>query len=161
MLKLKIKTVEIGAAVLLLALGTLVLTESLKLGAGWGFSGPEPGFFPMVLTVLILVGAAVVLFLALRRPAGETFFEVSREIVELVKVGVPIILAVAFMRPLGLFIVAGLYIAMFMLFYGKFRWWWAAFAGVLFPLILWLMLRQAFNLAMPMSVFYRNGVLPF
>jgi hypothetical protein len=159
-LKVKIKTVEIGVAVLLLALGALLFRESLKLGAGWGFSGPQPGFFPLVLTILIIVGCVIVLYLAFRQPAGETFFEVSQEIVDLLKVGIPILISVALLRLLGLFLVSGLYLGFFMVYYGKYKWWQSAVAGVLFTAILWLLLRQALNLPMPMSVLYRENILP-
>jgi hypothetical protein len=159
-LKVKIKTVEIGVAVLLLALGALIFSESLKLGAGWGFSGPQPGFFPLVLTILIIVGCLIVLFVAFRQPAGETFFEVSQEIVDLLKVGIPILVAVALLRLLGLFLVSGLYLGFFMIYYGKYRWWQSTIAGVLFAAILWLLLREAFNLPMPMNVLYRENILP-
>lgn len=160
MLKVRIKTVEISVAVLLLALGALIFYESLKLGAGWGFSGPQPGFFPMVLTVLVLVGGGVVLFMAFRQTSTETFFEVSDEVVDLLKVGLPVLASVALLRPLGIYFVSGLYLGFFMIYYGKYKWWQALIGAVLLPLILWLLLNQAFNLAMPRSFLYRAGSLP-
>ena len=160
MLKVKLRTVEISVAVLLLALGALIFYESLQLGAGWSFSGPEPGFFPIVLTVLILGGASVVLFLALRQPSDETFFEVSQEVVDLLKVGLPILVSVALLRLLGIYIVSGLYLGFFMIYYGKYKWWLALIAAVALPLILWLLLNEAFNLSMPRSFLYRSGNLP-
>lgn len=160
MLKVRIKTVEISVAVLLLAIGALVFSESLKLGAGWGFSGPQPGFFPMVLTVLVLIGCVVVLFIAFRQTSSETFFEVSDEVVDLLKVGTPILVSVALLRPLGIYIVSGLYLGFFMMYYGKYKWWQALIGAILLPLILWLLLNQAFNLSMPRSFLYRAGSLP-
>jgi len=160
LLKVRIKTVEISVAVLLLALGALIFYESLKLGAGWGFSGPQPGFFPMVLTVLVLVGGGVVLFMAFRQTSTETFFEVSDEVVDLLKVGLPVLASVALLRPLGIYFVSGLYLGFFMIYYGKYKWWQALIGAVLLPLILWLLLNQAFNLAMPRSFLYRAGSLP-
>ena len=161
MLKVKLKTVEISAAVLLLGLGALIFYKSLELGAGWGFSGPEPGFFPLVLTVLVLVGCVTVLFLAFRQPAGETFFEVSQEVVDLLKVGLPILVSVALLRWLGIFLVSGLYLGFFMIYYGKYKWWQGLIGAILLPVILWFLLRQVLNLAMPMSFLYRQGVTPF
>ena len=161
MLKVTIKTVEIGAALLLLALGSLIFYESLQLGAGWSYSGPQPGFFPMLMTVLIVVGSVIVLVTAIRTRAGETFFEVSQEVVDLFKVGAPILVSVALLRPLGIYIVSGLYLGFFMIYYGKFKWWWSLFGAIVLPTILWLLLRQAFNLSMPTSFLYREGILPF
>jgi hypothetical protein len=159
-LKVKLRTVEISVAVLLLALGALIFYESLQLGAGWGFSGPQPGFFPMALTVLILIGGVVVLVIAFRQTSTETFFEVSDEVVDLLKVGLPILVSVALLRLLGIYIVSGLYLGFFMMYYGKYKWWQALVAAVALPLILYLLLNQAFNLSMPRSFLYRSGNLP-
>lgn len=161
MLKVKLRTVEIGVALLLLGLGALIFYESLKLGAGWGFSGPRAGFFPLLLTILILIGGVIVLVAAWRQQSDETFFEVSQEVVDLLKVGLPILLSVALLRPLGIFLVSGLYLGFFMIYYGKYKWWQGLIGGVVLPVLLWLLLRQAFNLAMPMSFLYRQGVTPF
>ena len=160
MLKVTLKTVEISVAVLLLALGALIFYESLQLGAGWGFSGPQPGFFPMVLTVLILIGSVIVLVIAFRQTSNETFFEVSDEVVDLLKVGLPILVSVALLRLLGIYIVSGLYLGFFMMYYGKYKWWQALIGAVALPLILYLLLNQAFNLSMPRSFLYRSGNLP-
>lgn len=161
MVRVKIKTIEISAAVLFFAFGALIFYKCLELGAGWTYAGPEAGFFPIVLTVLILIGSASVLYSAVRHPNNEPFFEVSQEVVDLLKVGLPVLFSIALLPYLGIFIVSGLYIGLFMIYYGDFKWWQAAFAGILLPVILWFLLRQAFNLAMPMSWLYSEGVLPF
>lgn len=160
MLKVTIKTVEIGVAALLLALGALIFYKSIELGPGWGFSGPEPGFFPLTMTVLIIVGCVIVLFAAFRQTSSETFFEVSDEVVDLLKVGLPIVVAVALLSPLGIYVVSGLYLGFFMMYYGKYKWWQALIAAALLPTILFLLLDQAFHLAMPRSFLYREGMLP-
>jgi putative tricarboxylic transport membrane protein len=41
------------------------------------------------------------------------------------------------------------------------RWYEALAGGILLPLIMWLALRQGFNIAMPMSVLYTAGIAPF
>jgi putative tricarboxylic transport membrane protein len=160
LLKVTIKSVEIGVAALLLALGALIFYKSIELGPGWGFSGPEPGFFPLAMTILIIVGCVLVLIVTFRQPAGDTFFEVSQEVVDLLKVGVPILLAVILLRWLGMYLTSGIYLGLFMIFYGKYKWWNGAAAGVIFLAILWLILNEAFNLSMPKSVFYPE-LLPF
>jgi hypothetical protein len=48
-----------------------------------------------------------------------------------------------------------------MAWYGKFRWYSALAGGIILPVVLWLVLREGFNISMPMSVFYRSGTLPF
>ncbi len=156
------RTVEIATAFVLVLLGALILREALRLGPGWGESGPQPGFFPFALTIMLLVGTIGVIFVNVyRHPDGRPFFEVSQEVSDLLKVGIPIVVAVAAIRWLGLYMTSGLYLAFFMAWYGRFPWWQAVLGGILLPVSMWLVLRYGFNIPMPMSVLYRSGVLPF
>jgi len=156
------RQVEIGTIVVFLLLGILLLFESMRLGPGWGESGPQPGFFPFVLTVLLVLGTLGVTYVNIyRHPEQRPFFEVSQEVTDLLKVGIPILVVVALIRWLGLYITSGLYIGFFMAWYGKFRWYWALAGAILLPAVLWLTLRYGFNISMPMSVLYRRNILPF
>ncbi len=156
------RAVEIGVAAILAVLGGMLLYESIKLGPGWGVSGPDPGFFPFCLTVLMLLGLlGVVIGDIFREPNRQPFFEAPEEVEGLLKVGLPIVAVVYLIGWLGLYLTSGLYIAFFMAWYGRFRWYSALAGGVILPTVLWLMLREGFNISMPMSVFYRSGILPF
>lgn len=155
------KGVDLGMAVLLLALGLLVLSEAIELGPGWSESGPAPGFFPFVLTVLLLIGILGVILYAYRKPDERPFFEVSQEVVDLLKVGLPVVAATALIPWAGIYVTSGVYLGFFMFWYGRFSWYSSLLGTVLLPAILWLMLREGFNISMPMSMFYRTNVLPF
>jgi hypothetical protein len=161
-LRASYRTVEIGTVSVLLLLGALLFYESVRLGPGWGDSGPQPGFFPFVLTVLLVLGLLGVSYIDIhRRPDNRPFFEVSQEVSDLLRVGLPILVAVALIRWFGIYVTSGLYLAFFMAWYGKFRWYAALAGGIIFPVTLWLVLREGFNLPMPMSALYRSGALPF
>ncbi len=161
-LRASIWHVEIAVVVLLLGLSALLVRESLELGATWGVSGPDPGFFPFVLTALVLIGlAGVIVSDIFLQPNHKPFFEAQEEVTDLLKVGLPILAVVFLMRYLGLYLTSGLNIAFFMAWYGKFRWYEALAGGVILPVALWLMLREGFNISMPMSMLYREGILPF
>jgi putative tricarboxylic transport membrane protein len=160
-LRLTQNAVEIAVALLLLAMGAVIFNEAMRLGPGWGEQGPQAGFFPFVLTVAMTIGALVVLLQALFAPNRRPIFEVSQEIVDLLKVGIPVAVAVFAIRWLGIYITAGVYLAFFMAWYGKFRWWQALAGGILLPVIMFIILQRGFALPMPMSVFYRQGTLPF
>lgn len=156
------RDVEIATVIVLLGLGVVLLFEGIRLGPGWGESGPDPGLFPFVLTCLLLLGTLGVIYGSVyRNPKREPFFEESQEVVDLLKVGIPIIVVVALMRWLGMYISAGLYIGLFMAWYGRFRWYSALLGAILLPVIMWLTLRQGFNISMPTSVFYKSNILPF
>ena len=54
--------VEAVVAVLLLILGTVVIVESLRLGAGWTNDGPGSGYFPFIIGAIIIVASLGLLF---------------------------------------------------------------------------------------------------
>ena len=161
LLRISHNAVEIGATIVLLALGGLVFYDAIRRGPGWGESGPQPGFFPFVLTFFMVIGAAGVLVQCVMKPDRRPFFEAPREIEDLLKVGIPIVIAVLAIRWVGLYVTSGVYLALFMAWYGRFRWYQALAGGILLPGVMWMTLREGFNIAMPMSMFYRSGTLPF
>jgi hypothetical protein len=159
--KVTLNAVEIAVTVLLLGLGALVFNEALRLGAGWSYAGPRPGFFPMIMTVLMIGGALGTLLVCILKPDRRPCFEASHELVNLALVGGPILLVILAMPWLGLYVVSGIYLAAFMIFYGKFRWWVGLLGGLILAVSLWVFLVKVLNISMPTSVFYRSGALPF
>ncbi len=160
LLRITNATMEYVVCALLLGMGVVLFQEALRLGPGWGWSGPDPGFFPFVMTVMMTGGALVTVFLVWLKPDRRPFFEVSQEIVDLVKVATPILVAVFILRYAGIYITAGLYIGFFMVWYGKFKWYWGLVGAIALPVVLWAVLTKGFNIPMPMSMFYRSGQLP-
>lgn len=117
------KTVGVWVAAIVLLFGALVVYDSFRLGAGWGNSGPQTGYFPFYIGLLICVSSAVNLVLALRDRAGGSKSFVSREQLKLVMVVlVPTIVYVGLVRYLGLYLASTLYIAYFMWWLGKYSW---------------------------------------
>lgn len=160
LLRITIVAMEYTVCILFLLGGAVLFREAIKLGPGWGWSGPDPGFFPFVMTLLMVIGALVTIWLAWRNPDRRPFFEASQEIVDLVKVGTPVLAAVFILRYAGIYITAGLYIGFFMIWYGRFKWYWGLVGAIALPLVLWAVLTRGFNIPMPMSMFYRTGQLP-
>lgn len=155
------KWVEIVTTVALLVLGIFLVWESISLGPGWGPSGPEPGLWPLALTVLYMLGTVGILIYTVRNPDERPFFEVRQEVIDLFSVGLPILAAILLIYWLGVFVTSGLYLAAFMFWYGRFTWHTSLGSGVLLAVILWLLLRKGFNISMPMSVLYYENILPF
>ena len=115
------KTVEVWVAAIVLLFGVLVIYDSFRLGAGWGDSGPQTGYFPFYIGLFICVCSAVNLVFALRKRGSKSF--VSREQLKLIMVIlVPTIVYVGLVRYLGLYLASTLYIAYFMWWLGKYSW---------------------------------------
>ena len=118
-----VKAVEIGIAVAIFLFGALVAFDSYRLGAKWGDDGPEPGYFPFYIGVLICLSGATILARALRNSAlaGESF--VSREeLKKILTVLVPTVVYVGLIAYLGFYAASTLYIAYFMWHLGKYPW---------------------------------------
>lgn len=118
-----VKTVEVWVSAIVLLFGALVVYDSYRLGAGWGKSGPQTGYFPFYIGLLICVSSLVNLVRALRNRAGGSKSFVSRKQLKLIMVMlVPTIIYVGLVRYLGLYLTSTLYIAYFMWWLGKYSW---------------------------------------
>lgn len=159
--KLTYKWVDCGATAALFVLGLFVLWESISLGPGWSPSGPEPGLWPTALTTLYLIGTVVVMIFVFVRPDERPFFEVRQEVKDLVAVGTPVVVSIVLIYWLGIFLTSALYLAVFMFWYGQFRWYTSLGGGIFLGVFMWYLLREGFNISMPMSVLYYQNILPF
>lgn len=156
------RAVEIGLVAIFLILGAVIVAEAVELGPTWGESGPQAGFFLFVLAIAMILGTIGVAYInAYRNPDMRPFFEAPEEVEDLLKVGLPIFALVLIIPLFGMYMSAGIYLAFFMAWYGKFRWYSALAGGIILPVVLWIMLREGFNISMPMSALYRSNILPF
>jgi putative tricarboxylic transport membrane protein len=147
-----------GAGFVVLAL--LILGQSVGLGPGWDDSGPQPGFFPTALALLMALGGTAAFLTALRRRDPGPFFQASQEVVDLLKVGIPAALAIASVPYLGLYIMAVVYLGAFAAWYGGYRWYVTVPGAVLGAAALYWGLERAFRIPLPKSLWYGSG-FPF
>src|SRR5436190_16723220 len=99
------RAVHIVVYLMLLALAALLAWDNWKTGASWEADGPQAGYFPFYLSVLLaaasLFGLVDKLFVA--RNDGETF--VNREqFTRVMQVFVPTLLFCVLMQWLGLYV---------------------------------------------------------
>jgi putative tricarboxylic transport membrane protein len=116
------RAVEIFTAAVVLVFGAIVVYDSQRHGARWGDDGPQPGYFPFYIGLLICLSAVAILVQALRNRAATTSF-VSREQLKLILIVlVPTAIYVALVASLGIYVASTLYIAFFMWWLGKYSW---------------------------------------
>ena len=74
------RTMEIVVAVLFLVVGAIVMMDSLRIGAGWiDPDGPQAGYFPMRMGVIMSLASVVVLVQAvMARGPGRPFVDRPR-----------------------------------------------------------------------------------
>ncbi len=144
------RTVDIVVSFLLLALAALLAFDNWRTGMGWDATGPQAGYFPFYLSV-ILAGASLwgvaKEFLA-RKQARQTF--VTREqLRRVLQVFVPTLLFCVFTQWLGLYVASFLLIAGFMVFVGRIAAWRSLLTAFLFSLIMFVTFEIAFDVIMP------------
>jgi putative tricarboxylic transport membrane protein len=118
-----VKAVEIGVAVTVFLFGALVVFDSYRIGARWGDDGPQAGYFPFYVGLLICLASAAIFVRAFRNSALAAESFVSRdELKKILTVLVPTVVYVALIAPLGFYLASTLYIAYFMWHLGKYSW---------------------------------------
>jgi len=144
------RTVDVVVSLLLLVLAGILGYDNWRTGISWDSTGPQPGYFPFYLSV-VLAGASLyglgVAYLS-RQEALETF--VTRaQLGRVMAVFVPTLLFCLVTQFLGLYVASFLLIAGFMRFVGKIAWWKSVLTAFLFTAIMFVTFDIAFDVIMP------------
>jgi len=107
--------VEIGLALFTAGLGSIVMVGAVEIGIGWGDSGPQAGYFPFYIGLLMSAARTGNLVLALlRTPAMGAAFVGRKAFRQVLAVFVPIVLYVVAMPFTGIYLASAVFIAWFM-----------------------------------------------
>lgn len=107
--------VEAGLALFTTLIGAVVMYGSLEQGIGWGDAGPEPGYFPFYIGLLLSAASVANGVLALVRWQALSVAFVSRSAFkQVLSVFVPIALFVGAMPFTGIYLASAAFIAWFM-----------------------------------------------
>jgi putative tricarboxylic transport membrane protein len=121
--------VEVATAFVLLVIGLVVAWDSRRLGASWGSDGPQSGYFPFYIGVLLGLSAIGVLVEAIRAKDGKSFVSVPRLKLVLAML-LPSLAYVAGVQWLGFYVASAAFIAAFMMWQGKFAAWKSFATGI-------------------------------
>ena len=112
----------IGAVVIFL-IGVVMIVDNYKLGAGWAADGPEGGYFPLRVGVILCIAAAVVAFRSLFGKGRDHSVFVSWERFRLVlMVLVPTAVYVLATQFVGIYVASTIFIGAFMRVMDKRSW---------------------------------------
>lgn len=115
---------EFAVAGLFLLIGAIVIFDSLRLGARWDENGPQPGYFPFYLGVLICAASIMNFVSALRlRGAANKPFVGVQQLKLVLSVLVPSAIFAGAIGYLGIYVSAILYVGFFMRWLGRYAWW--------------------------------------
>lgn len=144
------RIVDVAVCLLLLALAVTLGWDNWRTGAGWESTGPQPGYFPFYLSI-ILAGASLyglaAAFLS-RKEAKETFVT-QAQLRRVMAVFVPTVLFVLATQFLGLYVASFLLISGFMYFVGQIAWWKSLLTALVFTAAMFITFDVAFDVIMP------------
>lgn len=144
------RMVEIVVSLLLLALAIVLGYDNWRTGISWDSTGPEPGYFPFYLSV-ILAGASLygLVTVMLSRPESSDTFVTRAQLRRVMAVFVPTLLFCLATQFLGLYVASFLLIAGFMRLIGKIALWKSLLTAFVFTALMFVTFDIAFDVIMP------------
>lgn len=145
-----IRNVEIIALLLLLALAILLAWDNLRTGMGWDATGPQSGYFPFYLSLIL--ATACLWGLAkefVTRGQTSRSFVTRDQLRRVLQVFIPTLLLCLAMQWLGLYVASFLLIAAFMVWVGRIAVWKSLLTAFLFSGIMFVTFQIAFDVIMP------------
>ena len=154
---------EILIALLLMALGVITVLDSVRLGFGWGMSGPESGFFPFYLGAGIIVCSVLTLFKVFREykkdGVGEPLMP-QGALTPILWVLIPATAMIVISEFVGLHIAAALYLAFYMRAVGRMGWVPTILVSLLVPISLYIAFDKLFLVPLPQGL-WGARLMPF
>ena len=131
-------------------LGALVVYDSVRLGARWAEDGPQAGYFPFYIGLLICVSALInfVRALLIKADRNKTFVEVG-QLKMVLTVLIPTAIYAAAVTWTGIYVASFLFIGFFMRWLGKYAWWKVALVSVLTMVAFYLVFEMWFKVPLP------------
>jgi len=144
------KRVDIVVALIFLAFGAIVAFDSWRLGAKWGEDGPQTGYFPFYVAVIICISSIVNLFKALAiAPERDKAFVKVGQLKLVLAVLLPSMVYVGSISWLGIYLASTLFVAFFMRWLGKYTWWKVALLSVGNSVFFFLIFEVWFLIPLP------------
>jgi len=120
--RISMRTAEIATALALLVVGLIVVFDSREVGISWGDEGPQAGYFPFYIGLIICIASAWTLVHALVKTTSENsgVFATTAQLKPVFSMYLPSVVFVAAIYFLGIYVSAAIYIALFMVWKGGF-----------------------------------------
>lgn len=149
-----VKVVDAVTAIAIFLIGALVIWDSWRLGAKWGSDGPEAGYFPFYIGLILCVSSVVNFVAAIREKSGESFVSAS-SMKMILSVMIPTIVYVGLIGgvgpipALGIYVASTIFITLFMKWLGKYAWPITIAVSVGVPVVFFLLFEIWFKVPLP------------
>ena len=113
---------EVATAFVTASIGAIVCFGSLEFGIGWGDAGPQPGYFPFYVGLILIVASLVNLAMGfVRHRACRAAFLTTEQARRILAFFAPMLLFVLVSSFLGVYVGMILYLFGVMVFQGGYR----------------------------------------
>ena len=147
---IRTRTMEIVVAVFFLLSGAIVIYDSARLGARWGEDGPQAGYFPFYIGVILCIASVINLLQALAAAKREDSEFVQYDALKLVfSVLLPTAVYAGLIGPLGLYVASAVFIAFFMRWLGKYSWLLVASVSIGNSVVFFVVFEVWFKIPLP------------
>jgi putative tricarboxylic transport membrane protein len=138
---------------LFIAFGSLVIWDSRRLGAAWASDGPQAGYFPFYIGIIICLASIANLIMAFGSDKNERPFVSWGQLKMVLTILVPSVAYVALIaNPLysfGIYEASAVFIAFFMRVLGKYNWPRVAAVSIGVMVVFFLMFEVWFKVPLP------------
>lgn len=143
------RSAEVGVALAIAVIGVISIIGSARVGFGWGAEGPQAGFFPFYIGVIILISCAVNLAQIFKTANDGAVFAAWSQLRQVMSVVVPTTVYVFAIPYTGMYLASMVLIAVFMIWLGKYRWSIAIAVAVGVPILTFIMFEIWFLVPLP------------
>ncbi|MGC1901913.1 MAG: tripartite tricarboxylate transporter TctB family protein, partial [Pseudolabrys sp.] len=140
----------IAVYLVLVALALLLAFDNWRTGMGWASDGPQAGYFPFYLSVILAGASLYGLGTMFFNPSeGREAFVTRDQLRRVMQVFVPTFLFCLFTQWLGLYVASFVLIAGFMWMVGRIALWKSLLTSFVFSMIMFVTFEIAFDVIMP------------
>jgi putative tricarboxylic transport membrane protein len=144
-----VKMVEVVTALVIFFLGCLVIYDSLRAGNGWASDGPQAGFYPFYVGIFLCCAALAILAQQLFFHPKAKVFADGAQLKNVLAILLPSMIYVAAIYLVGIYVASALFLAIFMLWQGKYSLQKAIPFSLLVPAFLFLLFEIWFKVPLP------------
>ncbi|MEP7061059.1 MAG: tripartite tricarboxylate transporter TctB family protein [Betaproteobacteria bacterium] len=142
---------ELVVALLIVVAGLVVIQDSLRVGIRWEAEGPRAGYFPFYIGVILSLAGAVIALKTLRawKLLADRTFVTRSQLKPVMQMLIPSIIYVITIAYIGIYVASFIFIAGFMMWQGKYKWWLAALIALAICVGLFYMFEVWFLVPLP------------
>jgi putative tricarboxylic transport membrane protein len=148
------RTMNMAVSLALMAVATVVMVSSYRLGAGWAKDvGPDSGYFPFYVALFMFIASGVTLIQHLLARNSEGSFVAGGELVMVLSILIPMTIFVVLSLYIGIYISTFLFITFFMMWHGRYSLYKTLPIALFVPVALFVIFEIWFLVPLPKGPF--------